>query len=103
MICRAPASKGATMGGASVLAQQADEPALNLDALGREDAGLIGWVGGFQGNGVAAAAQALERCLLVVDEGDNDLAGLRAVLLADQHGVAVKDAGLDHRVPAHLE
>src|SRR5690348_16577295 len=64
----------------SVLAKQSDQPALHLHAIGREDSGFVGGIGGLQGNRIAAAAQALERCLLFVDEGDDNLSGGGGVL-----------------------
>src|SRR5579862_361896 len=49
----------------SVLAQKPDQPALHLDPIGREDAGFVSRIGGLEGDGIAAPAQALERCFLV--------------------------------------
>ena len=40
---------------------------------------------------------------LAVDHGRDDLAVLRALLLPDDHPVAVRDGGVDHRVACHLE
>ena len=40
---------------------------------------------------------------LAVDHGRDDLAVLRALLLADDHPVAVGDGRVDHRVARHLE
>src|SRR5689334_5160467 len=59
----------------SVFAQQAHQATLHLDPVGREDTGFVGRVGGFESDGIAAAAEALKRCFLFVDEGDDDLAG----------------------------
>src|SRR5690606_19310097 len=87
----------------SILAEQADQAALHLHPVGREDAGFVGRVGGFEGHRVAPAAQALEGGFLVVYQGDDDFAGGSRILLLDEHGIAIEDAGLDHRVTAHFE
>ena len=60
----------------SIFAQQADQLALDADAVGSEDAGLIGGIGGFQRDRGAALAQALQGRFLVVDQSDDDIAGL---------------------------
>src|SRR3546814_8328201 len=52
--------------------QQAHQAALDGDPLGREDARLVGLVGGFQRHRAALAAQALQGGLLVVDERHHD-------------------------------
>ena len=62
--------------GRSVAPQQRDQPSLHLDPVGREDAGLVARIGGLERDRVAAAAQALQRHLVVVDQGDDDLAVL---------------------------
>ena len=70
----------------------------------RQDADLVGGVGGFERDRGAAAAEALQRRFLVVDQRHDDVAGVgarRDFLISD--GVAVEDAGLDHRIAAHLE
>ena len=58
----------------SVLAQQSDETALNLDAIWPEDAGLIGWVRSLKRDGITLAAQALKGGFFIVHESNNDLA-----------------------------
>ena len=88
---------------ASVFAEEADEAALDLDAIGREDAGFVGGVGGFEGDGVALAAEALEGGFFVIDEGHDDLAGRGGDLLFDDDGVAIENAGVDHGIAAHFE
>src|SRR5687768_18177031 len=88
---RVPPTKGAR----SVTANEADELALHLDAVGPEDARLIGWIGGFQRDGVTLAPQALESCLLVIDKSDDDLSRLSLLCFADDDRIALQYAGLD--------
>src|SRR3546814_10029059 len=78
--------------------QQAHQAALDGDPLGREDARLVGLVGGFQRHRAALAAQALQGGLLVVDERHHDGAVLRRVAALDDNRVAVENAGIDHRI-----
>jgi hypothetical protein len=56
----------------SIAAHEADEAALNFHLIGAEDAGFIGFVGRFERNRVALAAEPLECRLFVVDKGDHD-------------------------------
>ncbi len=58
-----------------LLAEQPDEAALHLHPVGREDAGFVGRIGGFERHGIALAAEALQGCFLVIHQGDDDLAG----------------------------
>jgi hypothetical protein len=53
-------------------------------------------VAGFEGDRIAAPAQALQRDLVIVDQGNDDLAVLGGVAFLDDDSVAVEDAGLDH-------
>src|SRR5712691_6155724 len=71
----------------SVAPEQADELALNAHAVGAEDARLVGGVRRLQRDRGALLAQALQRRLLLVDQRDDDVAGLRGVALADQREV----------------
>ncbi len=64
--------------GSVVAAEQGDHAALHFDPVGREDAGFVADVARFQRDRVAAPAQPLQRDLGVVNQGDHDLAVLRA-------------------------
>ncbi len=59
-----------------IAADQSDQLALDLHAIGSENAGLIGRVGSFKRNRRPLAAEPLQGCFLIVDQGDDDLAGL---------------------------
>src|SRR3974390_1694347 len=87
----------------SVPPEQTRQLALDAHAVRREDPHLVGRIRRLERDGRAAAAEALQRCLLVVDPRDDDVAGLRHFGAADQRNVAVEDAGLDHRIAAHFE
>ena len=89
-----------------ILVVPADEPhqlALHGHLVGAEDAGLVVGVGGLQRDRGALAAQALQGRFLAVDQGHDDLAGVGGVGLADDHEIAVEDAGVDHRIPGDLQ
>ena len=86
-----------------VAPEQSDQLALNAHPVGRQDAHLVGGIGRLERDRGAAAAEAFERCLLVVDQRHDDVAGLGGVGAFEQRHVAVEDAGLDHRVAAHFE
>src|ERR1700726_3185817 len=86
----------------SVPPEQAHQPALHLDPVGPEDAGLVGLVGGLESDRGAAPAQALQRDLLVVDERHHDAAVLGGLAALHDDGVAVEDAGVDHAVAGDL-
>ena len=60
-------------------------------------------VGGLQRDRGAAAAEAFERRLLLVDQGNDDVAGVGRLGSAQERDIAVEDAGIDHRIAAHLE
>src|SRR4249919_4062102 len=64
---------------------------------------LIGTVGRVEPDHLAFAAIGLERRLLIVDQGDDDLAVPCRVDLADQGIVTVENSFLDHRIPGNLE
>src|SRR5215208_1402245 len=87
----------------SILPKQPDKLALNAHTVRRQNTDLVRAVGGLQRDRSAAAPEALERSLFVVDQRDHDIARVGAVTLADQHRVAVENAGIDHRVAAHLK
>src|SRR5215212_9515138 len=87
----------------SVATNQTDQLALNLDPVGAEHARLVARVCRLERDRGAAAAEALQRRLLVVDQRHDDVAGVRRLLAADDDEVALEDTGLDHRVAAHLE
>src|SRR4051812_12588886 len=76
-------------------------PAAKLLALARADR-LQRIVLGLQAHMVVLAEEPLDRRLLT-DQGHDDLAVGRRVLLADDHHVVREDARLDHRVPAHTQ
>src|SRR5262249_9530788 len=82
----------------SVATNDAHEATLHLHPIGAEDAGFMRRVGGFECDLATALAQALERCLSVVDERHDDVAGLRVFRALNEDGIAVQDAGIDHRV-----
>ena len=87
----------------SIPAEQPDQLALDAHAVGRQDADLVGGIGRLERDRGAAAAEAFERGLLVVDQRHHDVAGIGGLAALDQRDVAVEDAGLDHRIAAHLE
>src|SRR5438132_12993201 len=84
-------------------AYQPHEPPLDVDLVGAEDAGLVVGVGGLQGDGGALLAQALEGRLLLLDQGDDDVAVLRRVAALADDDVALVDAGIDHGIALDLE
>jgi len=84
-------------------ADQSDQPTLHSHLVGAEDAGLIGRVGGLQGDRGPLLAQPLQGGFLAHHQGDDDLAGIGGVGLADHHLVPVQDTGVDHRIALHLE
>jgi hypothetical protein len=87
----------------SIPPEQPDQLALNAHAVGRKDANLVGRIGRLERDRGAAAAEALEGGLFIVDQRDDNIAGIGGFGAFDQGNVAVEDAGLDHRIAAHLE
>ena len=83
--------------------EQPHQLALNAHAVGRQDAYLISGVGGFQRNRGAAPPETLQRRFLVVDQGDDNVAGVGGVAAFHQRDVAVEDSRFDHRIAAHFE
>src|SRR5580704_8678057 len=87
----------------SISTQQAHHFSLHADAIRPEDPRFVGWICSLERNRRAPLAQSLERRFLLVDQRDDNLARLRCVLLANDDGVVLEDAGLDHRIAAHLK
>ncbi len=87
----------------SVAAEDADQLALDAHAVRRQDANLVGRVRGLQRDRGTAATEALQRRFLLVDQGDDDVAGVGGLGLLDHRHVAVENAGLDHRIAAHFQ
>ena len=90
-------------GAGSIPPEQSHQLALNAHAVRRQNAHLVGRIGGFKRDRSAAAAKALQGRLLVVDQRHDDVASIRGIGAFEQRHVAVEDAGLDHRIAAHLE
>ena len=89
--------------GGSVATEDADELALDAHAVRRQDAHLVGRVRRLERDRRTAAAEALQCCFFFVDESDDDVAGVGGFGPLDHRDVAIEDAGLDHRITAHLE
>src|SRR6266566_7511733 len=87
----------------SISPEQPHQLALNLHAIWRQDAHLVARIGGLERDRGAAAAEALERRLLLVDQGNDDVAGVGNLGAAEQRDVAVEDAGIDHGIAAHFQ
>jgi hypothetical protein len=100
---RRDAETGNSRSGRLVAPKEADQLSLNAHAIGRQDAHLIGCVGGFERYRGAAAAKTFQCGFLVIDERHHDIAGVCRFRFADQRNVSVKDARLDHAVAADLE
>ena len=58
----------------SIGADQADQPALNLDLIFGQDAGLIRRVSGFESDCVAFAEEFFQRGFLIFDKSHHDIA-----------------------------
>src|SRR5271170_3854105 len=82
----------------SVAADEADHLPLHPDPVRAENPGLVGRIGGLERNRGAALAQSLEGRLLLIDQRDDDIAGLGRILLADDDRVVLQNSGFDHRV-----
>src|SRR5271166_733361 len=87
----------------SIPPEQSDQLALDAHAVGRKDSYLISGIGGLKRNRGAPSAETFERCLLLVDQSNHDVASFGTVGLLDESDVAIENAGLDHAVAAHLE
>ncbi len=70
-----PTTRGSIRRGL-IFAQEAHELALNAHPVGPENARLIGRIGGFERDRGAALAQPLQGRFFVVDERDDDVAGV---------------------------
>src|SRR3954471_11349189 len=86
-----------------VAAQDANHDALDADAVGLDDAGLHGVVGGLEADLAAFLEVALEGGLAGVEEGDDLLAVLGGVAAFDDDVVAVAEVVFDHRLPADAQ
>src|SRR2546421_7494016 len=87
----------------SIPPEQSDELALDADAIGRKDSYLIGGIGRLECNRGPAAAETLERGLLLIDQRHHDVAGIGPFRLLEERNVAIEDTGLDHAVAADFE
>src|SRR5713101_3694811 len=87
----------------SILPVKPDQLALNLDPVRRQDADFIGGVGGLQRDRGAAAAEALERGFLFIDQRHHDVAGLGGLVALDQRHVAIENPCIHHGIAAHLQ
>src|SRR6516165_8509366 len=82
---------------------ESHEAALYTYPIGAEDARLIGGIGSFERDRVAAPTQALQCGLLFVNKCHDDIAVARVLTLAHDDGIAIEDAGIDHRISFDLE
>ncbi len=87
----------------SITTDEAHEATLDVDLIRPENARLVIGVRGLERDRRTLLAQALQGRLLALDEGHDNVAVLGRVAAAHDHGIAVVDAGLDHRVALHLE
>jgi hypothetical protein len=83
--------------------EQPNQLALDAHTVGRQDAHLVGGVGGLECDRGAAAAEALQGGLLLVDQRHHDVAGVGRFGSAQQRDIAVEDAGIEHAVATHFE
>src|SRR5579883_3608086 len=88
---------------ASVPAENPDQLALDAYPIGRQNAHLVGGVRGLERYGGAAAAEALECSLLLVDQGDHDIAGIGLFGATQQRDITIENTGVDHRIALHLQ
>src|SRR5712664_2103071 len=77
----------------SIPPEQPHQLALDAYPIRRQDTHLIRRVGRLQRDRGAAAAEALQRRFLLVDQRDHDVAGVGAVDFLYHRDVAVQDAG----------
>ena len=77
-----------------IATNEADQLALDLDPIRSEDAGLIGWVRGLQGDGGTLAAEALQGGFFIIHQCDDDIAGVGRAAVADDDSVTIEDASL---------
>ena len=74
----------------SIPPEQADQLALDAHAVGRKDANLVGGISRLERDRGTAAPEALEGGLLIVDQRDDDIAGIGGVGAFDQRDVAIE-------------
>src|SRR3954467_12498065 len=89
--------------GLVVAAEDADHHTLHADAIGLDDAGFHGAVGGLEADLAAFLEPALEGGLAAVEEGDDLLAVLGRLAALDDDVVAVAKMVVDHRLAADAE
>ncbi len=87
----------------SVAPQQPNQLALHLHAIGRKNARFVPHIAWLKRDRITTPTQPLQCHLRVVHQSDDDLSGICRVALADDHRVAVKDAGLNHRVAGNFQ
>src|SRR3954471_24615980 len=71
--------------------QKPDQPALHLDAVGAEDAGLVRLVGGLERDRRATPAQPFQGYFFVIDQRDDDGAVISSLAAFDNHRIAIID------------
>ena len=76
---------------------------MDLHAVCAVKAGLVNRIGGFQRDGIAAPAQALQGGFAFVHQRDHNIARVGRIGFTDDHGVAVQDAGIDHGIAGDFE
>src|SRR5262245_32948153 len=84
-------------------ADQAHQPTLNVDLVGPKDPRLVIGVGGLERDRGSLFAQTLEGCLLLLDQGHDNVAVVGGVAALDDDDVALVDAGLDHGIALHFQ
>lgn len=55
---------------------KSNQASLYLHTIRTENSRLIGWIGCFKRHRSTLFAQTLQRCLLIVDQGDNNVSGI---------------------------
>ena len=86
-----------------VAAEDADDDALDFDAVGFDDAGLHGGVGGLEADFAAFFEIALEGGFAGVEEGDDLFAVAGVIAAFDDDVVAVAEVIFDHGFAADAE
>ena len=80
---------------------QADELALHIDAVWTKYSCFVGWIGGFQCNGIALATETLERCFFIIDERHDNITWVADSRFANDDGIAIQNPGVPHTVTTH--
>ena len=62
-----------------VLPNEGDQAALDTNAVRAENTGLIGWVCRFERDRVAFFTKALQCRFFIINQGDNNIAGIGAI------------------------